>query len=272
MERSEYAKLAAFEERYWWHVGRRSIVSRQIANLNRAKRKLRILNVGGGTGGTVDLLTEHGSVLNIDQSEEAVCRLLRSGYQALQMDGKHTSLRDEQFDLITGLDVLEHIEEDRLALQEWHRLLKPGGHLLVTVPAYQWLWSGHDVSLGHRRRYTARRLQRKVYAAGFEACKCTYAITFTFPLIVFFRVYQKLFCPAVQKSSYIELPQIVNSFFISLLRAEAFLLQKCKFPFGTSVLLIASKPIATKRRLYIHAPQEAAYAPADLEKVPATQP
>jgi ubiquinone/menaquinone biosynthesis C-methylase UbiE len=268
MEPSEYAKLAAFEETYWWHVGRRSIVARQLRKLN--QHGLSILNVGGGTGGTVNILTSYGTVLNIDQSEEAVDRLLKSGYQAMQMDGRRTSFRNEQFDLITGLDVLEHIEEDRLALQEWCRILKPGGHLMLTVPAYQWLWSGHDVSLGHCRRYTAKELKTRVHAAGFQICNCTYAITFSFPLIAAFRGYQKLFRPTVQESSYIELPRILNSFFINLLRAEGILLEKCNFPFGTSVLLIGQKPVAKKTPLYLHTPQETAVASPDLERVSAT--
>ncbi len=251
MNSSEYAKLAAFEETYWWHVGRRSIVSRQLARLNKNFRSPQILNVGGGTGGTVRLLTEHGHVLNIDQSEEAVDRLRRNGYEAFCMDGKRTSFRNEQFDLLTALDVLEHIEEDADALAEWHRVLKPGGHLLLTVPAYQWLWSGHDVSLGHFRRYTACQLRQRVEQAGFQVQKCTYAIVFSFPLIAAFRLYQKLFRPYVQASSYIELPNGLNAFFILLLRMEGFLLQRCKFPFGTSVLLIAHKVGAKKRELRI---------------------
>src|SRR4051794_25053802 len=149
MELTEYAKLAAFENRYWWHVGRRSIVARQIARLHRERHDLHILNVGSGTGGTVGILTKYGKGLHIDQSEEAVRLIQENGYEALQMDGTNTPLESEQFDLVAALDVLEHIQKDESALQEWGRLLKPGGYVLLTVPAYQWLWSGHDVSLGH---------------------------------------------------------------------------------------------------------------------------
>ena len=245
MELSEYAKLAAFENKYWWHVGRRSIVARQIAKLHRERHDLHILNVGSGTGGTVEVLAEHGKVLNIDQSGEAVRLMQESGYEALQMDGANTSLKNEQFDLVAALDVLEHIEQDESALREWGRLLKPGGYLLLTVPAYQWLWSGHDVSLGHFRRYTASGLEERVRAAGFAVCKRSYAITFSFPLIVAFRVLQKLLRPEIQKSSYVGLPAILNSLFIRLLRVESYLLEALNLPFGTSVLVIARKPAAT---------------------------
>jgi SAM-dependent methyltransferase len=245
MESYEYAKLAAFENRYWWHVGRRSIVERQIAKLNGNQRTLRILNVGSGTGGTVQVLAERGSVLNIDRSEEAVRLMRENGYEAFQMDGSHTPLRDGQFDLVAALDVLEHISEDDVALAEWARLLNPGGHILLTVPAYQWLWSGHDVSLGHFRRYSAKPLQKLVRAAGFEVRKCSYAITFSFFLIVVFRFCQRVFRPHVQTSSYVELPGVLNTLFIGLLRIEAFLLETCSFPFGSSILVVARKP-ATK--------------------------
>jgi SAM-dependent methyltransferase len=244
MESSEYAKLAAFENKYWWHVGRRSIVARQIAKLNREKQQLKILNVGSGTGGTVEILAQHGRVLNIDQSKEAVRLMQESGYQALEMDGANTPLEKDQFDLVAALDVLEHIQDDESALREWQRLLKPGGYVLLTVPAYQWLWSGHDVSLGHFRRYTASRLEKVVRAAGFEMCKRSYAITFSFPLIAAFRICQKLFRPAVRKSSYVQLPDFLNSIFIGVLRMESFLLEIFNLPIGTSVLVIARKPAA----------------------------
>jgi SAM-dependent methyltransferase len=246
MESSEYTKLAAFENRYWWHVGRRSIVGRQIARLNKAGRALRILNVGSGTGGTVRVFAQHGSVLNIDRSDEAVRLMRENGYEAFQMDGSRTPLRESQFDLVAALDVLEHISEDEVALEEWARLLKPGGHILLTVPAYQWLWSGHDVSLGHFRRYAAKHLQKIVRAAGFEVCKCSYAITFSFFPIVAFRFWQKLFRPHVQTSSYVELPGVLNALFIGLLRVEAFLLEMCSFPFGSSILVVARKPVTAK--------------------------
>jgi SAM-dependent methyltransferase len=246
MQPSEYAKLAAFENGYWWHVGRRSIVARQIENLNRERGYLHILNVGSGTGGTVQILAKHGKVLNIDQSAEAVRLMQENGFEAYQMDGKRTPLGDGQFHLVAALDVLEHIQEDAVALQEWRRVLKPGGHVVLTVPAYQWLWSGHDVSLGHCRRYTARQLRQIVRDAGFEVSKCSYAITFSFFLIVAFRFYQKLFRPDAQTSSYVKLPAILNSFFIALLRIEAFLLANFRFPFGTSILVIGRKPVAAK--------------------------
>ena len=249
MEPSEYANLATFENHYWWHVGRRSIVGRQLAMLNKNHRSLRILNVGSGTGGTVQVLADHGSVLNVDRSEEAVRLMRQNGYAASQMDGRRMPLPDGQFDLVAALDVLEHIQEDDAALEEWTRLLKAGGHVLLTVPAYQWLWSGHDASLGHCRRYAAKGLQKLVRDAGLEVRKCSYAITFSFVPIVSFRFLQKLFRPRVHKSSYVELPEFLNSFFIRLLKVEAFLLEKCSFPFGTSILIVARKPAASRSDL-----------------------
>jgi hypothetical protein len=117
---------------------------------------------------------------------------------------------------------------------------------LLTVPAYQWLWSGHDVSLGHFRRYTSRHLRARVKAAGFNVPKCSYAIMVSFPLIVAFRLYQRLFQPKKQASSYVELPNGLNRFFINLLRMEAVILERVNFPFGTSILLIAQKQLAGK--------------------------
>ena len=247
----EYATLAEVEESYWWHIGRRSILSGQIKELFSGRRDLTILNVGSGTGGTVSLFSDYGTVLNVDRSSEAVVYMRRKGYEALQLDATKLPFEDEHFDLIAALDVLEHIEDDGLALAEWGRLLRPGGCLVLTVPAYQWLWSGHDESLNHFRRYTAPDLRKLADETALEVHKCSYAITFSFPMVVAFRFLQKLLRPRVQRSSYVILPRWLNAFFITLLRMEAVLLRICDFPFGTSVLMVLSKPLIASRHIHV---------------------
>jgi SAM-dependent methyltransferase len=242
MQPVEYSKLAEFEDTYWWHIGRGRIISKQLSRALEAQNSVNILNVGSGTGGTVPLLERFGSVLNVDVAESAVraCRA-RGIRNVLKVKGTHLPFQDESFDLVTALDVLEHIADDREAIAEWQRLLKPGGKLLITVPAYQWLWSEHDESLHHFRRYTAASLHRLLNREGFSILKRTYAICFSFPLIVGYRLLRSMLPWKRRCPSYVIVPRLVNSFLAGLLSIEAHLLRFLNIPIGTSVLMIAEK-------------------------------
>jgi ubiquinone/menaquinone biosynthesis C-methylase UbiE len=142
------------EKNYWWHVGRLDILEKQIETIQKdnGDKPLSILNIGCGTGGTVAMLERHASELvNVDVSKEAIKFMKQSGYSAILVEGTSLPFNANKFDLVVAFDVLEHIEDDSSALKEWRRVLKKGGTLLITVPAHQWLWSGHDVPLQHFR-------------------------------------------------------------------------------------------------------------------------
>jgi len=257
MQPIEYTKLAEFEDTYWWHIGRGRIVSKQLSRALEGQNGVNILNVGSGTGGTVPLLERFGSVLNVDVAEAAVraCRA-RGIRSVLKVEGTHLPFQDESFDVVAALDVLEHISDDHEALAEWQRLLKPGGKLLITVPAYQWLWSEHDESLHHFRRYTAASLHRLLNRAGFNIVKRTYAICFSFPLIVGYRLLRSILPWKRHCPSYVILPRLVNRFLAGLLAIEAHLLRFLNIPFGTSVLMLAEKAPGAEKA-YEHPAMEA---------------
>lgn len=243
MHDHEYEKLAAMEDFYWWHVGRKSIIKRQIKKAGfPLEKRGRILNVGCGTGGTVGLLQEFGDVFNVDTSDAAIEFSKNRGIErVMKIDGVQLPFENESFDAVVGLDVLEHIADDKGAIAEWSRVLKKGGVLLVTAPAYQWLWSEHDESLHHYRRYTAGRLANLV--DGLTVLKKSYIIVFSFFMIVAYRFLRKIFpgSPQKPKTSYVLLPATLNALLIALLRCEGFFAQWLSFPFGTSILLIAKK-------------------------------
>lgn len=232
--------MAELENSYWWHVGRKSILSHQFKKL--ALDNPSILNIGCGTGGMVPLLTQYGRVTNVDVAEEAVeaCRSL--GYDAQQFDGERLPYEDGRFDMAVATDVLEHIEADEQALRDWQRVLRPGGHLMLTVPAYQWLWSSHDESLHHHRRYTASSLHRLLNLTGYRVKKRSYIIVFSFPLIVGYRAASTILSNRDDSASYVMLPKPINRLFIGFLQAEARALKYINFPFGTSLIVIAQKP------------------------------
>jgi SAM-dependent methyltransferase len=232
--------MSHFEDFYWWHVGRRYIVREQLRNLGIAHQS--ILNIGCGTGGLVEVLEQFGEVFNADISKEALEFCREKGIKNLSQvtDGK-LKFPDHCFDVIVATDVLEHIDEEESALKEWRRVLKPSGTLLLTVPAYQWLWSAHDDALCHKRRYTAAGLHMRMHRAQFKVSKRSYCIVFSFPLIVAYRLYASIAKRSEAESSYVVLPSIINSLFVFLLYLEARLTRYINFPFGTSILMCVNR-------------------------------
>ena len=203
--------------------------------------KSRILNIGCGTGGTVDMLEKYGTTDNVDISDEAIRFMKNGGYKRLyKVDGIALPFKDNTYDAVCAFDVLEHISKESAALKEWRRVLKPGGALIITVPAYQWLWSNHDVSLHHKRRYTNKRLKLAAKRAGFKVQKNSYAIVFSLPMIAGFRLINNVLGSS-SETSYVNVPKSLNSFFVRLLYMEAGLHRVLSFPAGTSVITTLRK-------------------------------
>ena len=149
---------------------------------------------------------------------------------------------DETFDVVSAFDVVEHCEDDATAVAELARVLVPGGRMLLSVPAYQWAWSDHDVQAGHQRRYTRPRLTRLVEGAGMEVLRATYAFGGVFPIFVAERVRRRL-RPAPEGDT--RLPQVsprTDRVLMGLCATDARMLRRHDLPFGSSVFLAAVKP------------------------------
>jgi SAM-dependent methyltransferase len=170
MQAEAFRVLRDFEERHWWFRARRVLIREQVrkatAELGDRSRKPRILDFGCGTGFNLKLLNEFGSVTGADQfrPEQEEFRLSH-GFPLLDVE-RDLDAHAGGFELVTALDVLEHLDDDAAGLRSLSRLLAPGGQLLLTVPAYPWLWGRDDVANGHRRRYTQKSLTRAIDAAG----------------------------------------------------------------------------------------------------------
>jgi len=240
MNKTEYLRMAEQEESYWWHLGRLRIIETYLAKVVDSRMGICMLNVGCGTGSTVPTLEKYGEVNNVDVSEYAILHMLRRGYSRVRKtNGVGLPYSEKSFDVICSFDVLEHIEDDVAALAEWRRVLKTDGAIILTVPAYQWLWSGHDVALHHRRRYTRKLLKDVASAAGLDVDKASYAIVFSLPLLASVRMIQKIIKPkGAPESSYIRLPGWINWIFKNLLYFEAGVHRHLTFPAGSSVVAI----------------------------------
>lgn len=165
MDEAEIRKAAQLEDRHWWYSARRAMVRRELVDLAPG----RALDVGCGSGGNSAVLRDLGwDVTAMDLSAEAVRAARRRGLRVLRGDARALPFRDGDFDLVISTDSWEHIEEHDLVAAEAHRVLRPNGTLFVAVPAGMDLWSGHDVALGHRRRYERDELVALVQRAGFS--------------------------------------------------------------------------------------------------------
>jgi SAM-dependent methyltransferase len=161
------------EDRHWWHVARRRVVADMIQRLD-LPPNARLLDAGCGSGGVLGTLSRFGEVSGIDINPESVALAYRRGYDDIQTGPvEELPWDDETFDVVTLLDVLEHTADDRVTLQEMRRVTRPRGHLLVTVPAYQVLWSNHDVVNAHYRRYSRRTLRAAALGGGWSVERMT---------------------------------------------------------------------------------------------------
>lgn len=244
MNSNEYNSLYKFEGFYWWYVARRKLIREFIhKHAETARDQTRILDVGCGTGMNHSVLEECGEVYGTDQSESALRFSRMRGIENLRLSPvEKLDYEDGYFQLVTALDILEHTDDDLVAIRELHRVVQDGGQLLVTVPAYGFLWSEHDEALQHRRRYTEAELCNKLTASGFKVERCTYFIMLLFFPILIMRIAQNLGKQSVHaKTSHIILPKWLNQALIWILDLERLLLRGVNLPFGVSLVCMARK-------------------------------
>ncbi len=244
MEPEIYRQMRDVEDSHWWFVSRRAIIATAIATLT-LPSEARILDVGSGTGGNLEMLSSFGSVTGIEADDMAIA-LCSSRKSAIVLKGSlPANLPEfpEKFDLIIMLDVLEHIDEDLAALKSLERLLSPTGVLIVTVPAFPFLWSDHDVQHHHKRRYRYSTLKRVVQNSGLRVCHMTYYNSWLFPVIAAARLFRRVKPSRVTGQDIRVPPPMMNRVLKSLFTSEKRLVTRMRFPFGTSILAIAMKSI-----------------------------
>jgi len=239
------------EASYWWFVGRRAIIERVLRRF--ARHTHLALDVGCGSGHNMLLLSPHTDyVMGLDLSPAALKLAAARGFPIVRADGQFIPLAGSSVNLLCAFDVLEHLDDDMRALSEFHRVLQPGGFLLLTVPAYRFLWSEHDEALMHRRRYAASELHVKLARTRFQVLKRSYAVFFPFFPIAFYRLFRGLFPkdPFAPRASHVILPGFLNELFIALLRIEAWLMGRINLPWGTSLVALAQKASVDNRGSY----------------------
>lgn len=243
MEQYTYEILYQVEENHWWFVGRRNVILDQIACFYQGQKNLRLLDIGCGTGIFVKSLSQYGEAIGLDISSDGLhfCQQ-RKIFQLVQGDGFSLPFSSDTFDILTANDLLEHIDDDTASLQEFLRVLKPGGRLFIFVPAFQFLWSLQDDISHHKRRYTSRQLSKTIEAAGFKLERITYANMLLFPVILAGRQALKVLRQFKEIKTENDLhPGWVNPFLTKIFCSELFLLRRMNFPFGVSLIAVCQK-------------------------------
>lgn len=248
MDLDYYSQYFALEHNDWWFVARRRIVFELISGfLNDVESPLRMLDAGCGTGITLQHLGRFGQAFGIDNEPIALefCRLRKERLLACAALGD-LPFPSDFFDCVTCLDVIEHIDDDAKAVSEISRVIRPGGLLCLTVPAFQSLWSDHDVINHHKRRYRRQQILEQL-DQNFTIKHLSYYNTFLLPIAVTVRmlkrIHMRLFPSVVRqvKAENTYLPRSINSLFASIFGSEVRWLKRRSFPVGLSIICVAQK-------------------------------
>jgi SAM-dependent methyltransferase len=247
MEHEHQQRYYELGKSYWWLAGKYRIIDDAV---RRAFRPLRpapaVLDLGCGPGNLLDYLKPYGDTYGSDYSSDALRFCAQRGYRRLfRADFHSLPLRGECFDLVTCIDVLEHLEDDRRAIQELYRILRPSGLLVISVPAFQMLWGDHDTLYGHHRRYRTGEVRAKLEEAGFEVLQLTYFEPLFFVPLWLYRNLKKLFVRnggIEKRDDFVGLPRPINTVLTHVVAAERFAIRYIRFPFGVTLLAVARKP------------------------------
>jgi SAM-dependent methyltransferase len=242
MEPHIYAELAEQEDSHWWFAARRAITLSLLKRFPLPSHA-QILDAGCGSGGNLNFLAAFGETYGFELDNASRARAQKRGIGRVE-PGKLPDgipFDNQLFDLITLFDVLEHVEDDRAALAALAGRLKSGGMLIINVPAFQWLFSQHDVSHHHYRRYGWDELKQQLETAGLEVRLMNYWNALLFPAAAAARLVEKMFPPKQHAMGSGTPPALVNTLLSKMVSAERFLIPRVRLPFGTSIIAVVRK-------------------------------
>ena len=240
MERVVYDRMAELDQTHWWYTARRRVLAAFIEREISLPQDARILEIGCGTGHNVPMLRQFGTVDAAELDDDA--RGVASKRLGIEVIGASlpelSGVPEHRYDLVALLDVIEHVAQDREGLASIARRLKPGGRVLITVPAHQWMWSAHDRANHHHRRYSRKGLAELVRDAGLKLDHISYFNSLLFPLAIAARFASKVTGRDVGDDKLP--PAALNRLFDRVFGAESYLLGRVPMPPGLSLIAVAS--------------------------------
>lgn len=249
MDKAYYNKYYLFERKHWWFTVREKIIGQAIVTWVGPSASERILNTGVATARSTQFLDQFGAVTSVENDKEC-CRFVREELNLPVIEASVTELPfpHESFDLVTAFDVIEHVKQDEKAITEFNRVLKPAASLVITVPAYPFLWSEHDEVNHHYRRYTASAVRELLSRNGFDIVYLTYFNSLLLLPIAAYRILSRsLRSKRHNRYSDFEMPAGIigwlNIIFKNIFLFESRLLKKFRMPAGVSILVVAKKRV-----------------------------
>ncbi|MFM1781942.1 MAG: hypothetical protein RLZZ181_739 [Pseudomonadota bacterium] len=243
MHNREFQEMALDEESHWWFSGRRLLIREFLHKIDLPENSL-ILEVGCGTGGNLNMLSSFGTVYAFEKNNLARIIAIDKSQHRIQVSNgscpNEIPQYDHKFDLICLFDVLEHIKEDNETILKLSKFLAQNGKIVITVPAYQWLFGKHDRALKHFRRYSRRGILHLTHATNLEIQRITHFNFFLAVPIICARILSNyLNAPNSKKTP--QLPGIINLILFKIFSLEKFILNKFNMFFGISILVILKK-------------------------------
>lgn len=239
--RTPYDVESKVESFHWWFAVRRKLLKSILSSINVPVNCL-TLDIGCGTGSNLRALVSAGLYpIGLDQSIYALTLVRKKGeYPVLAGDLNHLPFKTKSVGVIIAMDILEHLDDDDNGLIESYRVLSKGGILIITVPAFNFLWGIQDIVTGHKRRYSRKEITNKLKAAGFEVLRSSYFNFFLFLPILLGRQALRLIRPNIPSENIINSPMI-NFLLKAIFSMEPVMLKYFSFPFGVSIFCIAKK-------------------------------
>ncbi len=238
----------------WWWISRRKLLREAASQVVGGKRQARVLDLGCAA----DLDSDDSSLLRTVNAHSSLSALAFHSQQErgnlICSSSEELSFASNSFDAVVAGDILQIVTDDLATLREMKRVLKDGGVLCLTVPAYPLLWGEEDEARGHRRRYTATELRRKLNNAGFEVTRVSYVVASGFLPAVFQRIGKNIFTKSIDRNRQpVRPPNWADSAMVSLLDVERHLIRYINLPFGTRVICWARKPAMIAERITVPA-------------------
>lgn len=238
MEIEYFKRFGQSSFSHWWFQAR-SVIVKSLLDVYLKVKKLKWLDIGAGYGSMLEAIQSFTDELDVIEPYKEARIYLEKNFEINRVFSFNfpEQIPEEKYSVVSMFDVLEHIEDDIKALRIINEeVLEKDGYLILTVPAYNWLWSSHDELSGHFRRYTRKDLMTKLNKTGFKIIKATYFNTLLFPVAVISRVILKF---KKGQTDLKMMPSFINSIFFRIFSLESLFLKRINFPFGLSIFIIA---------------------------------
>lgn len=241
MNTEEYKKMFKLETTHWWFLAKQKFISIVFPKINHPK----ILDIGAGTGGTTQFLQHYGLVTGLEVNQTAIDFARKRGLKIIKGSAAKLPFNKNIFDVVCFFDVLYHQQiNDVQALKEAYRILKPGGYLIVTDCAFEFLRGPHDKAVKARERYIRGELVAKIEKVGFVVQKASYIFWLVFPLTIIKRLIDRYRAKFTNKKVFSDteaVPKTINSILLTICNFEAKLLKYLNLPWGSSIIIRVQK-------------------------------